>query len=149
MEDILLPVILSELVDSDDEKPRRGKNREWIKRRDQLGAYSTIIRELIVEDRMSFKQMFRMSVEDFETVLQHINDLISPKEIQGGQRPIPSDERLALTLKYLATVESFHSLSFQFRISRIAVLYIIKGCCDAIVKRMVPKFVCFPKNGAG
>ena len=27
---ILLPVILSELVDSDDEKPRRGKTQEWI-----------------------------------------------------------------------------------------------------------------------
>ena len=28
--DMLLPVILSELVDSDDEKPRRGKTGEWI-----------------------------------------------------------------------------------------------------------------------
>ena len=28
--DMLLPVIQSELVDSNDEKPRRGKMREWI-----------------------------------------------------------------------------------------------------------------------
>ena len=28
--DMLLPVILSQLVDSADEKPRRGKTREWI-----------------------------------------------------------------------------------------------------------------------
>ena len=28
--DMLLPVILSETVDSDDEKPHRGKTREWI-----------------------------------------------------------------------------------------------------------------------
>ena len=29
--DMLLPAILSELVDSNDEKPRRGKTREWDK----------------------------------------------------------------------------------------------------------------------
>ena len=56
--DMLLPVILSELVDSDDEKPRRTKTREWIKRRHQLGSFQNIIKELIVEDRYAFKEMF-------------------------------------------------------------------------------------------
>ena len=63
--DMLLPIILSELVDSDDERPRRVKTREWIRRRSQLGLYETLIKELIIEDRLSFKEMFRMSVEDF------------------------------------------------------------------------------------
>ena len=63
--DMLLPIILSELVDSDDERPRRGKTREWIRRRSQLGLYETLIKELIIENRLSFKEMFRMSVEDF------------------------------------------------------------------------------------
>ena len=63
--DMLLRIILSELVDSDDERPRRGKTREWIRRRSQLGLYETLIKELIIEDRLSFKEMFRMSVEDF------------------------------------------------------------------------------------
>ena len=131
--DMLVPIVLSELVDSDDEKPCREKTRDWVRRRGELGLYATLIKELIVEDRFSFKQIFRMSVEDFEIVLQHIHDLISPEEIQGGHCPISPDERLALTLRYLATGELFHSLSFQFRISRIAVSYIIKGCCDALV----------------
>ena len=64
--------------------------------------------------------MFRMSVEDFEAVLSQIHDLIAPQEFQGGPRPISSDERLALAIRYMATGESFHSLSFQFRISRKA-----------------------------
>ena len=126
--DMLLPIILSELVDSDDERPRRGKTREWIRRRSQLGLYETLIKELIIEDNLSFKEMFRMSVEDFEPVLSQIHDLIAPQEFQGG---ISSDERLALAIRYMATGESFHSLSFQFRISRKAVSYIAKGCCDA------------------
>ena len=60
----MLPIILSELVDSDDERPRRGKTTEWVRRRSQLGLYETLIKELIIEDRLSFKEMFRMSVED-------------------------------------------------------------------------------------
>ena len=52
--DIFLPVILSKFVDSNDEKPRRGKTWEWIKRRHQLGSVQNIIKELIVEDRYAF-----------------------------------------------------------------------------------------------
>ena len=54
------------------------------------------------------------------------------------------DERLALTLRYIATGESFHSLSFQFRFSLNAVSYIIKGCCNDLVDEFVPVFVKTP-----
>ena len=47
--DILLPVILSELVDYD-KMLCRGKTLEWIKRRHQLGFFQNIIKELTVED---------------------------------------------------------------------------------------------------
>ena len=88
---MLLPVILSELVDSDDEKPRPGKTRGWIKRRHQLDYFQNKIKELIVEDRYAFKKRFWMSVEDFEIVLKHIYDLISSQEIQVGHRPVLSE----------------------------------------------------------
>ena len=53
-------------------------------------------------------------------------------------------ERLALTLRYITTGESFQSLSFQFRISLNVVSYIIKGCCNALVDELVPVFVKTP-----
>ena len=86
-----------------------------IKRRHQLGPFQNIIQELIVEDRYTFKDMFWMSKEDFESVLMHIVDLISPQEIQRGNRPVLSDERLALSLKFLATGESFQSFNVSFQ----------------------------------
>ena len=52
--DMFLPVILSKFVDSNDEKPRRCKTREWIKWRHQLGSVQNIVKELIVEDRHAF-----------------------------------------------------------------------------------------------
>ena len=61
----LMLAVLSELMDSDDEKPTREKARSWIKGRTVSGYFNNIIPEL---------EMFRMSVEDFEFILKHIDD---------------------------------------------------------------------------
>ena len=42
MEDIAAVIVLSELLDSDDEKPVRGKTREWVKRRNEKGYYNIV-----------------------------------------------------------------------------------------------------------
>ena len=48
--EVAMVVILSELADSDDEKPTRGPTRSWIKRRKENGFFETIFKELILED---------------------------------------------------------------------------------------------------
>ena len=60
-------MVLTELVNSDDKKTRRGKTREWIKRRRESGYFQNIFQELKVEDRMGLKDMFRMSVTDYNS----------------------------------------------------------------------------------
>ena len=76
--DLATLVVLSELIDSDDEKPRRRKTREWIKRRREKGYFINIIKELIIEDRFGFREMFRMDIADFEIILSKISYLINP-----------------------------------------------------------------------
>ena len=56
-----------------------------------------------MEDRAGFSETFKMDVTDFEFILAQISDLIAPQERLGGTNPIECDERLALTLHYLAT----------------------------------------------
>ena len=73
-----LVLVLNELMDSDDEKPTRGKTREWVKRREQSGYFNNIVKELKVEDRLAFREMFWMDVGDFEFILGKISHLISP-----------------------------------------------------------------------
>ena len=65
---------------NDDEKPCRGKTRDWVKRRRERGYSNNIIKELRIEDRFGFREMFRMDVVDFEYVLGRISDMISPRE---------------------------------------------------------------------
>ena len=66
-----------------------------------------------VKDRRSgcIWEIFRIDVTDFEFLLVQIFNLISLKERLGGTNPIDCDKILALTLRYLATGESFQSLS--------------------------------------
>ena len=67
--DIVMLVVLNELVDSDGEKPRRGKTRDWIKRRKEKGYFNNIVKELKIEDRFGFREMFRMDIADLSSFL--------------------------------------------------------------------------------
>ena len=95
---------------------------------------------------MGFKDIFRMSVTDYGFLLSQISDLISSNERIKRKRPILADERLTLSLRYLATGESFQSLSYQFPISLAAVSYMVKGCCSAISERLQNMFIEFPSS---
>ena len=62
-------LVLTELVNSDDEKPHRGNTGEWIKRRRESGYFQNIFQELKVEDRRAFKDMVHMSVTGYKFLL--------------------------------------------------------------------------------
>ena len=70
-------IILNKLMDSDDEKPQRAKTRQWVKRISDREYFNNVIKELSIEDRTGFRDMFRMDVADFEYILTQISDLIS------------------------------------------------------------------------
>ena len=95
---------------------------------------------------MDFKVMFRVSVTDFEFLLSQISDRISSNQRIRGNMPILADERLALTLRYLTTGEMFQSLSYQFRISLVAVSYIVKWYCSVINERLQNMFLELPNS---
>lgn len=48
------------------------------------------------------------------------------------RRPISAGERLALTLRYLSTGESFSSLQYLFRIPQPTISTIVPETCQAI-----------------
>ena len=65
-------MVLTEIVDSDDEKPkkpRRRKTMECIKRRES-DYFQHIFQELKVEHRMYFKDIFHMSFTDWKSNFQ-------------------------------------------------------------------------------
>ena len=94
--------------------------RSWIRRREERGAYHQLIRELAVEDAPAFTRYFRMDKEKFNDLVGRLSIHIQRQDTIM-RAAISPGERLAVTLRYLATGETFSSLESQFRISRTAI----------------------------
>ena len=76
--------------------------REWLLRRDDLGAYETLVSELRDEDPKSFLNFLRISPGLFEGLLDMVSPLIK-RENTSCRKAISPGMRLAITLRYLAT----------------------------------------------
>ena len=126
---------------------RRGKTRSWIKRRSEKGYFNNIVSELMIEDTAAYREMMRMSYEDFTTILTAIAPNITPQQVKrGGHKVIAPAERLTLTIRFLATGETYRSLCFQFRISVSAISYIVRQVCKAIYEHLGPDYLKVPET---
>ncbi|KAL4101084.1 hypothetical protein QTP88_021104 [Uroleucon formosanum] len=86
------------------------------------------------ELRSSFKNFLRMSSHDFEN---QTNLLVQQLKKNNNWRcPISVTERLSLTLRFLATGDSYHSLMYQFRISTQSISLIVPEVCEAIINAL-------------
>ena len=62
------------------------------------------------------------------------------------REPITTEEKLAVTLRYLATGESFNSLMYQYRIHRSTISQFIPEVCKAIYKVLAPDYMKIPSD---
>ena len=120
-------ILLLMLADYDENEPRRRERiiwtRNWLRRRQERGVYHQLIRELRSEDEVELTNYFRMPDTKFQELNLRIRDIFKNDTVM---RPaIKSDESLTVTLRVLATGESFSSLERQFRISRTAISDIV------------------------
>ena len=60
------------------------------------------------------------------------------------RQPIPAEERLAITLRFLATGETSDLLMYQFRVHRITIAKIVLEVCQAIYQVFMPTYMIFP-----
>lgn len=75
----------------------------------------------------------RMSSEDFEILLQKVSPLISKLDT-NWRIAVPSNVRLALTLRFLATGDSYMSLQYLFKISHQLISTIVYEVCKALIQ---------------
>ena len=73
--------------------------------------------ELYATDIPGFTNYMRMFPEFFEMIKTRLEPLLA-RQATNYRAPISVGEKLALTIRYLATGESYTSLSCQFRVDR-------------------------------
>ena len=110
------------------------------------GIFDNIIRESSIEDTSAFKEMTRMSHEEFLPILRSIEKDITPNQVLGGHKVIFLKARLAVTIRFLASGETFRSLSFQFQMLKGAISYIVTDVCNAIIKNLSPVYLKTPSS---
>ncbi|XP_039866215.1 protein ANTAGONIST OF LIKE HETEROCHROMATIN PROTEIN 1-like [Simochromis diagramma] len=84
-----------------------------------------------VDDMRGFRDLLRMSVEDFNYLLERVSPAIIKKDTHL-RKAISPRERLSVTLRFLATGETFNSLSFQYRIGSTTLSRIVMETCTAL-----------------
>ncbi|KAG8230317.1 hypothetical protein J437_LFUL000587 [Ladona fulva] len=118
-------------------KRRKRRKQRWWRRELFVGAQESrneFFEKLVAEDEALFKNFTRISKEDFGYLLGKVTPIIR-KTDTNYRDAIPADVRLLLTLRYLATGDSYPSLMYLFRISEPSISRIIPEACRAFDQR--------------
>ena len=82
-------------------------SKKWIKRRQfKMAGSFQMLKEFMREDRTQFKNYVRVDVQTFKCLVKQLHPYISKKNT-NYRKCISVAERLALTLRFLATGKLF------------------------------------------
>ena len=79
----------------------------------------------------------------FREVLDRVGHLISKKDTRW-QDALEPGLKLAITLRHLATGESYENLCFSFRIAHNTISLIVRDVCEAIIEEYADEVVKLP-----
>ena len=91
--------------------------RPWLLQTEEREAYHNTMAELYTTDIPGFTNFMRMIPEFFEIIKTRLEPSLARKAT-NYRAPISVGGKVALTIRYLATGESYTSLSCQFRVGR-------------------------------
>ena len=88
---------------------------------------------------------FRMSNATFTYLCNEIRSAIERQDTKM-RKCIPTEQRVALTLWYLATNADYRTIGHLFGVSKSTVCVITKDVCTAIVSNLLPKYIRIPSG---
>lgn len=102
--------------------------KSWIATRETQGAFHCLLIKDLKTDPEHFLNYPRLDLAIFE---QLVENHILKKQDTCMRNAITPSEQLAVTLRFLATGESYTSLQYQFRINKGTLSLIIPKVCKA------------------
>ena len=102
---------------------------------------------MLAEDEPAFEKYFRMSKEKFFELVRRLEPNITKQDTRMRES-IKPEERVAVTLRYLATGETFSSLETQFRIHRTTISEIVLVVCENVFEVLGKEVLNLPSSTA-
>ena len=94
-----------------------------------------MLSDFVKEPSGEFDNFCRMSSSDFEFLLQKIGPDISKNDTKW-RKAIPAKVRLAVTLRFIASGDSYQSLHYLFKISPQIISEIVPEVCNALIEAL-------------
>ncbi|KAM3909895.1 uncharacterized protein RB166_021521 [Leptodactylus fuscus] len=105
-------------------------------KRPSSGSFAMLYQELrLFPDK--FAKFLRMTPEAFDRLLGMLADHLHRQDTTM-RKAISPTERLVITLRFLATGESFASLHLQFRVGKSTISGIVRSTCHLIWQHLQP-----------
>ena len=111
-------------------KNKKKLRSQWVRRLYRHRTDNLLLREM---DHIHLKNFTRMTSEDFEELIKLIGPIIQKKDTKL-RKAIPVKDRLALTLRFLTSGDSFTSLQYLFKISKQSISVIVTETCSALTQ---------------
>ncbi|VVD06155.1 unnamed protein product, partial [Leptidea sinapis] len=124
------------------------KRKYWVHpmlmKRIPLGLCQSYIEELKSDDG-KFYEYLRMTVTTFDSLLVRLADNLR-RENTHFRNCISAEERLVITLRYLASGCSFKQLHYNFRVGMSTISKIIKETCSVIWSVLSAEYLKLPNT---
>ena len=129
--------VIAALLAYESEEVNRRRRRTcwvkpWLQRRVILGQYDTLMHELMRESQGDFKNYMRMDVDMFHEILIRVAPRITKS--MDGRPPVRAGLKLAATLCFLSTGNSYKSFSYEFQVAHNTISLFVPEVCSAIVE---------------
>ena len=106
--------------------------RPYLRRRLAHGHYDNLMRELSGEDKDLYRNFLRLKEDLFNEIVERVWPYLE-KKTTHWRDPLDVGLRVAVTLRFLATGNSYKSLGFSFRVAPNTVSLIVPETCRAII----------------
>lgn len=133
-EAVMVALLVAEQAERERARQRRPRSmwaRPWLMRRPTEGAYDKLMRELEREGEGEFKSFLRVEPNMFHELVARVGPRIQKKT--SGRAPLLPGLKIAVTLRFLATGNSYHSLAYTFRVAHNTISGFVPEVCEAIV----------------
>lgn len=126
------------LIHENKKKQRRWWVRPWLRDKNKGAIRLTNLE--FHQDREQFKRFLRLTENSFDKLLNLVKPKIE-KQDTTFREAISAKTKLIVTLRFLATGETYRSLMYTFRISESTISLFVPVVCKAIYEVLKPQYL--------